>query len=237
MCVEKGPVTSGYGICGLNSLFLPGEVFPSWCGIVPSPQLTRPVILEKCCVKIPTPLLPDCPFPPTHVGTVGGCSPALPPPSTDPSQAPSWLWVLGALLRPCSSPAGQQPFLQRCPCASLSRLPQDSWTTWRPCPHPGCSHSASYPGSRASAHQGYLSSARPPSLCAPGLRLQGLRYVGTQPSGSFQEAQPIAPGPSSPDWDPEEERGAPGSSLTLCLELVGLMGTEKQPSEAQFPHL
>lgn len=270
--MEKGPVTSGYGICGLNSLFLPGEVFPSWCGIVPSPQLTRPVILEKCCVKIPTPLLPDCPFPPTQVGTVGGCrvsrwaqgggiqplgtthalsqppcgpgdtetipgSPALPPPSTDPSQAPSWLWVLGALLRPCSSPAGQQPFLQRCPCASLSRLPQDSWTIWRPCPHPGCSHSASYPGSRASTHQGYLSSARPPSLCAPGLRLQGLRYVGTQPSGSFQEAQPIAPGPSSPDWDPEEERGAPGSSLTLCLELVGLVGTEKQPSEAQFPHL
>lgn len=164
-------------------------------------------------------------------------SPALPPPSTDPSQAPSWLWVLGALLRPCSSPAGQRPFLQRCPCASLSRLPRDSWTIWRPCPHPGCSHSASYPGSGASAHQGYLSSARPPSLCALGLRLQGLRYVGTHPSGSFQEAQPIAPGPSSPDWDPEEERGAPGSSLTLCLELVGLVSTEKQPSEAQFPHL
>ena len=66
VCVGKGPVASGYGIYGLNSLFLPGEVSPSWCGIVPSPQLTRPVILEKCCVKIPTPLLPDCPFPPTQ---------------------------------------------------------------------------------------------------------------------------------------------------------------------------
>lgn len=70
--------------------------------------------------------------------------PALPPPSTAPSQAPSWLWVLGGLLRPCSSPAGQWPFLQCFPCASLSRLPHlsrgqlycPSWTIWRPCPYP-----------------------------------------------------------------------------------------------------
>lgn len=105
------------------------------------------------------------------------------------------------------------------------------------------SHSASYPESGTLTHQGYLQGLTHPEFCkaalsvCPRLRLQGLRYVGTQPSGSFQEAQPIALGPSSPDWDPEEERGAPGSSLTLCLELVGLVGTEKQPSEAQFPHL
>lgn len=69
--MEKGPVTSGYGICGLNSLSLPGEVSPSWCGTVPSPQLTGPVILEKCCVNILPPLLPGCPSPPTQVGIMG----------------------------------------------------------------------------------------------------------------------------------------------------------------------
>lgn len=177
-------------------------------------------------------------------------SPALPPP-TAPSQAPSWLWVRGGLLRPCSSPAGQWPFLQCCPCASLSRLPQDSWTIWRPCPYPGHwpvqslfsqlfsqlprVRSLCSPGLPAGTDTLRDLQGRP--LCAPGLRLHGLRYVGTRPSGSFQEARPIAPGPNSPDWDPEEERGAPGSSLTLCLELVGLVGTEKQPSEGQLPHL
>ena len=107
VCVEKGPVASGYGIYGLNSLFLPGEVSPSWCGIVPSPQLTRPVILEKCCVKIPTPLLPDCPFPPTHVGTVGGCQGqqvgpgrrhSAPGDHTRPVPASVWTWGLLSLM-------------------------------------------------------------------------------------------------------------------------------------------